>query len=261
MSGASSLIDSWLEATAWWTGAVVEGPRQGSEPGTALLMELVRGMAGAFRGRRVRGEVCGRRFSADLESLWLDHHGDRCVGQLDLRSVSWDGLTADELSVIAGAVSLTPPPTAVLTMSGIELQGRSALGPLIAWLDRRVTACGLRVAEGGLIEAIPRLGGPSVLVDAVIDGGELELELRAVRWRRVTLRCPRWLRLSRTMPIPPLPDGASVAQARCRGRDVEFQLSLPSVSHSFDPIRLREAVYRACQPDIALAGLTGRRGQ
>jgi hypothetical protein len=137
------------------------------------------------------------------------------------------------------------------------MQGRSALEPLVAWLDRRVTACDIRVAKGGFIEAIPRPGSPAVLLDAVVEDGELELELRAVRWRRLTLRCPRWLRLARTMPIPPSADGMKVADARRLGADVEFRLLLPTFEYSFDPIRLREAIYRACQPHSRARGWRG----
>jgi hypothetical protein len=252
--GVSSLIDSLLEATAWWTEALVEGPIRGCQPNTALLREIAEAVADAFQGHRLGGDICGRHFCADFDSLRLDRRADRCVGQLDLRSVSWDGLIADELSVVADAAALTPPPKATLTLSGIEMQGRSALEPLVAWLDRRVTACDLRVAEGGFIEAIPRPGSPAVLLDAVVEDGKLELELRAVRWRRLVLRCPRWLRLGRTLPIPPLPDGVRVARARRLGAEVEFRLSLPTFGYSFDPIRLREAIYRACQPHMRVRG-------
>jgi hypothetical protein len=254
LGGASSLIDSWLEATAWWTEALVEGPIRGSLPNTAPLREIAQGVAAAFQGHRLGGEVSGRRFSADLDSLWLGRRADRCVGRLDLRSVSWDGLVAEELSVVADAAALTPPPTATLTLSGIEIQGRSALEPFVAWLDRRVTTCDLRVAEGGFIEAIPRNGSPTVVLDAVVEDGKLELELRALRWRRLILRCPRWLRLARTISIPPLPDGVRVARARRRGTDVEFRLSLPTFTYSFDHLRLREAIYRACQPHMRARG-------
>jgi hypothetical protein len=245
LGGASSLIDSWLEATAWWTEALVAGPIRGSQPNTALLGEIAQAVADAFQGHRLHGEIGGRQFRAELDSLRLDRRADHCVGQLDLRSVSWDGLRADVLSVVADTAALTPPPKATLTLSGIEMQGRSALEPLVAWLGRRVTACELRVAEGGFIEAIPRPGSPAVVLDAVVEDGKLELELRAVRWRRLNLRCPGWLRLARTMPIPPLPDGVRVAQARRRGTEVEFWLSLPTFTYNFDPVRLREAIYRA----------------
>jgi hypothetical protein len=233
-------LGAWLEVTNRWTGALADG-RPPLQPQANLLVEFAGGLARAFRGRRVNVELCGRRVRAEIDAIWLDRHDDRYVGRLELRSVECDGLEVEALSVVAGAVVLTPPPT-VLIASGVEVLGRSALEPLVAWLDRELPKWDLRVAQGGLVEVVPRRRDVRFHVDAVICEGELEVELRAVLWRRVALRCPRWLRLSRKIRLPALPEGMSVAEARQRGNEVEFRLSMPTVRHAVNLRQLQEAI-------------------
>jgi hypothetical protein len=136
-------------------GVVDRGPGRGSHSRVPAQYRTAQTNRRS-RGGRVSRSPIGRR------DLWVGTAvpiSTRCgwtaariaVSQLDLRSVSWDGLIADELSVVADAVALTPPPKATLTLSGLEMQGRSALAPLVGWLDRRVTACDLRVAGGSYV--------------------------------------------------------------------------------------------------------------
>jgi hypothetical protein len=235
----------WLEATRWWTQAQAEGPALRPESDAGLLVELAGGAARAFRGRRVGFELGGLRVRAELDSLWLDRRDDRYAGRLELRSVECDGLHVEALSVVADTVALTPPPKLVLTADGVELAGRAALEPVVAWLDRRIPGWDLSVVEGGHIQAVPRGGDKRFLVDAALRDGELEVELRALRWRRVTVRCPAWLRLTRKIRLPALPEGASLAEARRHGADVEFRLSVPTLGRSLDPGRLRDAILSA----------------
>jgi hypothetical protein len=261
-SGAApSWTESWLEATRWWTEALAEGPRLWPEANARLLVELAGGLARAFRGRPVGVELFGRRIRGELDSLWLDRRDDHYAGRLELRSVDCHGLEVDALSVVADAVALTSPPRVALMASGVEVQGRSALEPLVAWLDRELPEWNLRVAEGALIRAVPRSGGKRFLVDAAICDDELEVELRALQWGRVTLRCPYWLRLTRKMRLPALPEGVSVAEARHRGSSVEFRLSMPTLSHSFDPGRLRDAIAATRGPQRSSAPVSQRDRQ
>ncbi|MBV9950719.1 MAG: hypothetical protein JO291_02115, partial [Acidimicrobiia bacterium] len=72
----------------------------------------------------------------------------------------------------------------------------------------------------------------------------LELVLRAARWRGREMRIPRWLRLTRTQPLPELPDGVELLDAHLSGGTVTFRLALPGATSQLDVGRLRDAVVR-----------------
>jgi hypothetical protein len=241
-SGPMAWRDSWLDATRWWTDALTAGARLGAGADARLLVELAGGVARAFRGRRVAVNVNGRRVRAELESIWLEPKGRRYAGRLELRSVECDGLEVEALSVLADEVTLVMTPDVALVMSGVELRGRSAPEPLVAWLDTKLTEWSVAVAEDHLIEAVRRRGGRRYVVHVAIRDGQAEVELRAVRLRRVTLPCPRWLRLTRKLALPPLPGGLSLTEARHLETGVEFKLSMPSLRQTFDPGRVRQAI-------------------
>lgn len=181
---------------------------------------------------------------AVLESLHLDRREDRYGARLRLGDADWDGLRFERLTVVAEAVALTPPPDLTLTVSGVEMEGRTSLAPLVARLDREVPRWQLGVTEDGLIEAAPQGGGRRFLVEPVVIDGELEVELRAVRWHGVLLRLPSWLRLTRKVPLPALPEGLSVSEARRRGNSVDLRLLVPAASRRLDPGCLRESLSR-----------------
>jgi hypothetical protein len=210
-----------------------------------MLVELAEGLARAFRGRRVGVDVGGRRVQAELDSIWLERNESGYRGRLELRSVDCDGFQAEALSVLADDVTLRTQPNVALIMSGLEIRGRSALEPLLARLDRDLSEWNLCVAENDLIQAAPGRGSRRLLFRAEVRDGQLEAELRAVRFRGVTLRCPHWLRLTRKRRLPPFPEGVSVAEARQRETGVEFRLSMPSFSRAFDPGRVRQAIFSA----------------
>jgi hypothetical protein len=205
-------------------------------------VELAGGVARAFRGRRIGVDVQGRRVRAVLDSIWLEPNDGRYAGRLELRSVDFDGLEVDELSVVADDVTLEVQRDFALVMSGVLLQGRSLLEPLVAWLDAQLGEWSVSVAEERLIEAVRRSGGRRYLVHASIRDGEAEVELRAVRIRRATVSFPRWLRLTRTLALPPLPGGMVVTEVRHLGTGVEFRLAMPRLRQTFDPGRVRQAI-------------------
>ena len=244
-SGATSWRESWLEATKWWTEALGAGSRLGAEASAAMLVELAEGLARAFRGRRVGVEVGGWRVAAELDSIWLERNESGYRGRIELRSVDCDGFQAEALSVLADDVALTTQPAVALIMSGIEIRGRSALEPLLARLDQELSEWDLCVAENDLIQAAPRRGSGRFLLRAEVRDGELEAELRAMRFRGMTLRCPYWLRLTRKRRLPSFPAGVSVAEARQRETGIEFRLSTPSYSQAFDLDRVRQAIFSA----------------
>lgn len=197
---------------------------------------VVEGLASRLEGQRVEFELGGATARGVLESVALDRHHDQRRTRLRLVQFEWDGLRFEALSVVAQSVALTPPPDVVLTAAGVELAGRSPLGPLVAWLDGRLPEWRLGVTRDGLVEAVPQGGrGERFEVVPLVLDGELEVELRAVRWGGVRLRFPTWLRLVRKVALPALPEGLTIVEARCRGTGVDLRLSVPSVSRRVGP--------------------------
>jgi hypothetical protein len=76
------------------------------------------------------------------------------------------------------------------------------------------------------------------------EDGRLELVLRAARWRGREVRIPRWLHLTRTQPLPDLPDGMKLLDAHLSDRTVSFRLALDGATSQLDVGRLRDAVVR-----------------
>jgi hypothetical protein len=244
--GATALRQPYLEATRALTERLTDaGALSRADP--SLLVDLARGVARMFRGRRVGGELGGSSISAVLHSITLERRDEDWGGRLELRSVDWDGLELETLSMVASAVMLTPPPNLMLSVVDVELRGAAALEAVIAWVDLKVPEWTLRT-DGGVIEAVRRGAATRFVFDALVRDGELEVELRAVRWRRLSLRSPRWLRLNRNIRLPSLPDGMWVAEARHRGADVEFRLSIPTIRRRLDPVRVRDAILRRSDP-------------
>lgn len=242
MRGAAHWAQPLSRAAALWAEVLADNAGLRQAPDVQALAELAKSLTHAFHGRRFDVELCGERIRGELDTIRLDRRDYQYAGLIQLRSVDWDGLRIDRLSVHADAVALTPPPSLALVASGVELQGCVRLEPLVTWLDGRVQDWDLSLVEEGRIQAIPHGSSRRFLVGAVVRDGELTLELEAVRWSRVTLRCPRWLRLTRKVRLPALPGGASVVEAMHRGNRVEFRLSMPALTRSLDPGRLLEMI-------------------
>jgi hypothetical protein len=156
------------------------------------------------------------------------------TARVALRDVHWDGVRIQQLSILAEEVAIMPPPNVALRLSGGVLEGRVALRELVAYVDRSVARWQLNVTDAFLIEAVSRDSAARFAFEPVLSGGELEIELRTVRWRGLWLRLPRWIRLTRKIQLPPLPSGIAVSDARRNNATVEFLLSVPSVSSSLD---------------------------
>ena len=187
-------------------------------------------------------DVGGGRVRAKLDSNLARAHRRRVCRKVELRSVDYDGLEVEELSVRADDVGLATAPNVALIMSGVELQGRSALeSSSRGWTGSSADGRSLPWTAT-LIEAARRSGGRRYVVHAAVRNGIAEVELRALRLRRITVPLPQWLRLTRKLALPPLPGGASVIEVRHLETGVEFRLSLPGIRQAFDPGRVRRAI-------------------
>ena len=137
LGGATALWLPYLEATRALTERLTDaGAWSRADP--SLLLELVGGVARMFRGRRVGGELGGSSISGVLDSITLEHRGEDWRGRLELRSVDWDGLELETLSMVAEAVMLTPPPNLMLSVFDVKLRGAAALEAVVAWVDLKV---------------------------------------------------------------------------------------------------------------------------
>ncbi len=235
--------ESWLAATTWWTDAM-GGQRPLPDAPGRLLVEIVEGLARAFRGRRFAFEIGGRRLHGVLKWILLDRRDGGYAVQLELTEIEWGGLQFSRLRVAAGSIAVNAPPNVSVTAADVELDGRSPLAPLVTWLDGRTDRWRLSVTDEHLVEVTDSTRPLRFVIDPAAVEGHVEVAVRAIGWRSARLRLPAWLRLTHTIALPPLPSGLTVTDARRRGAVVDSRLFLPAVSRRLDLASLREAIAR-----------------
>jgi hypothetical protein len=151
-----------------------------------------------------------------------------------LRDVDRDGWRLETLSIAADSVKIESFPLPEFTASGITVIGSMAIGA--PWQ--------LGVDGEGCVEVRRRGRGLRMTVELVVDHDRVEVELVALRWGKMRLSSPRWLRLTRRFPVAPLPLGVSIVEAKRIGRGVAFRLAVASVSRDIDAALVREAILR-----------------
>jgi hypothetical protein len=208
------------------------------------LVELIDGLRGRFEGRRIELVFGGARLRAVLESIRLRRPGAHYDARVELRDVDADGWRFETLSIAADSVKIEPFPLPKFTASGITVIGSAAIDTLVAWLDERATRWHLGVDGEGRVEVRRRGRRLRMTVEPVVDHDVFEVALVALRWGKMRLSPPRWLRLRRRFPVAPLPRGMSIVEARRRGRGVEFHLAVASVSRNIETALVREAILR-----------------
>jgi hypothetical protein len=239
MRGAGSWLELWSEATRWWTQPAEHVETWGAA-GSRLLAELVDGLAGRFEGRRIELVLGDRHTRATLDCLRLRRTGEVYEARVELREIDWDGWPIETLAVRAGSARVAAP--ARLNVTDIEVVGRSRLEPLIARLNPVLSAWQLCVDDQGRMEARRPRGTVTLVVEPTVREHQLHTELRGVRWHRLRLDVPTWLRLTRTRTLPSLAHRMSIVEATRWADVVEFRLAIPSISQRFDPGRLRDAI-------------------
>lgn len=203
-----------------------------------------RGLRGRFEGRRIELVLGGERLRAVLESIRLRRPGAHYDARVELRDVDRDGWFLETLSIAADSVKIESFPVPEFTASGINVIGSTAIGPLVAWLDERAAQWQLGVDGEGCVEVRRRGRGLRMTVEPVVDHDRVEVELVALRWGKMRLALPRWLRLTRRVTVAPLPVGMSIVEARRIGGGVAFRLVVASVSRGIDAALVREAILR-----------------
>jgi hypothetical protein len=243
--GEEAWLQLWDEATRWWV-APVQGRRELVTAKEQLLVGLIDGLRGRFEGRQMELVLGDARLRAVLESIRLRRPEAHYDARVELRDVEGDGWRFETLSIAADSVTIESFPSPEFTASGITVIGSAAIGPLVARLDERATEWHLGVDGEGRVEVRRRRRGLSLrmTVEPVVDHDALKVQLVALRWGKMRLSPPRWMRLTRRFPLAPLPLGMSIVEARRRGRGVEFRLAVASVSRNIDAALVREAILR-----------------
>jgi hypothetical protein len=245
-ASAGELVDRWVDATTWWVEPAIKTSaalRERMSP-ERLLAEVIDGLLGRFGGQRLELVLRGHPVRGLLESLRVVGAG-RSLGVIaDLADVSWEGPRLSHLQARARGVRVAPGMPAEVGAEGMELQGRCDLDDLVTWAEGRTGPWSLATDDAGRLHADLQERSVRLTAEPTYVDGRLELELRAARWRNLQVGIPRWLRLTRTQPLPPLPPGMEVLDAHRAGREVLFRLGLAEVTSPLDLGRLRDAILR-----------------
>lgn len=227
---------SW-DAARWWGGALANGAVAARDENERLLGGAAERLVGRFRGRIVELELGGERVRGTFESLRL-RSGEPGQAILVLRDVRWRGFVIDSLGVLAERAAIAPLPDLGLAVSGVRLRARLGAAALLARAGQELPRWRLEPSDRGQVEARSASGCWRFVLEPVRLAPECTVELRELCWRRLRLRVPHWLRLSRRVPLPELPAGLGVIDARWSHAGIELVLSVPPIIRQ---LRLREA--------------------
>jgi hypothetical protein len=243
--GERSWLDSWVNMTTWWMEPAARAGAQVLSYGPErILVELVDGVVQRFGDGSIEFSARGRSGNAHLDWLRLLTRKGRHEAHLQLSDVEIDGFAFDHLSAVVDSVELVAGRQPRLTLDDIHVTGRSLLSAVVGWINPRTGDWAIAVDGGGVVVARHRTRDVTAEVDLSVDQDRLQMELRAVRWRRHRLPVPGWLRLTRTVTTLDLAPGVTVVEARRRGQWVDFDLRVDSIAQTFELAQLRDAILR-----------------
>jgi hypothetical protein len=189
-------------------------------------------LATRLEGQRLGLPVDGRRLEGLVHSIGVHGSAEPHQIRIVLREVDYDGWHLDPVAIAADEVRMGSAPAANLTAFGLRIDGRAPLRSLLARLNRQLKGWSLAVGPDRRVVArnvrCPEL---RLSVEPSVRDHRVEVELCGVRWRRVHLNLPTWLRLRRIVELPPLPLGVVVVDARRRGDAVDLRLWARRVSN------------------------------
>jgi hypothetical protein len=193
--------------------------------------DIIAMLATRFEGRRLGLPIDGRRLEGLVHRIDIQGSAEPHQIRIELREVDYDDWHLDLMAVAADEVRVGSPPAANLTASGLRIHGRAPLQPLMARLTTQLKDWSLAVGDDGRVEA-RNVRSPELrlTIEPAVQDHRVDVELRGVRWRRLHLNLPTWLRLRRIVELPALPLGAVVVDARRRGDAVDLRLTVPSVT-------------------------------
>lgn len=239
-----SWFDAWADLTTWWVEPAVAAVQMFPAQAEELLAQLIDGIAARFGGSRVDVMIRSHRVVATLDSLRMFRRRDRRELRIDLSDAEVAGLPFESLD-IAASVRLEPGVEPTFVASDIEVNGRSPLSPLVAWLDGRSREWSLDV-HGDEVLARRRASETTFIVAPVVRMNTVHLELRGVRWRGLHVPLPRWLRLERSYALG-LEPGWSLVETGREGSHVRFRMQGREIEQRLDAKHLRDAIVRGAQ--------------
>ena len=207
-----------------------------------ILVELIDALVQRFGDGSMEFSARGRSGKADLDWLRLLTRKGRHEVHLQLTDVEFDGFAFDRLTAVVQSVEVTPGRQPRLTLDDIQISGRSPLVSLVPWIGDRTGDWIMAVDDAGAVTARHRSHDVTVEVQLSVDDDRVQMELRAVRWRRGRVSLPGWLRLRRTVATLNLAPGVTVVEARGRGQSVDFDVRVESIQQTFELAQLRDAV-------------------
>ena len=193
--------------------------------------DVIAMLATRFEGRRLSLPIDGRRLEGLVHWIGVQGSAEPHQIRIELREVDYAGWHLDPVAIAADEVRMRSSPAANLTAFGLRIDGRAPLQPLLARLNKQLKDWSLAVGADGRVEA-RNVRSPELrlTIEPAVQDHRVDVELCGVRWRRVHLNLPTWLRLRRIVKLPALPLGVVVVDARRRGDAVDLRLTVPSVS-------------------------------
>jgi hypothetical protein len=271
----AGVLDQWVQATTWW--ADVAGLSRLTDAPAAtldrLLVELAEGVAARYDGGAVELRRGDLRIDLALDSLRLEGHGTSAVPVLrssrsdavDLgarveardvviradvvgpvqpllvRPAPVQPVRLERVALHAVTLQLEPELPPRLVARDIELRVDTDVSGLLGWARTQVPDWRLEVDEDGLILAHHDRHDVFLLLEPVLQGAALRLEIRRAGRGRRSVPIPRLLRLDREIVLHP-PDGLTVESASRRGRQVTALLRVDEFSQTIDLGAVRAAV-------------------
>jgi hypothetical protein len=235
-------LQSWKEATRWWADLGRSSQDASPPSGPLLLAEIVEGLASRFEGRQIECTVGGRRLRARVDWIRLRQRGAQYEARLDLLDVEYAGWRIAGLSAIVRDIAVDAVPAARLIARDIEIRGRTGTAEVMGWVNTLRTPWVFSLESPETVRASARRSSFTAVVEPEVVEHRLNLEVRALRLGRVSVRVPAWFRVTRCSPLPALPREVFIREARPRAGLVEFRLTLPELSERLDLRRLRSTI-------------------
>lgn len=231
-------LDRWSESTRWWLD-----PARASPSAQGVLFDLVEGISGRFRGRRVTLDRLRQSVVLTLDDVTILRRSGAHDVELRASDVDWVGVPVRTASVYASDVAVELGATSTFVARTIDIEGEADAASVAAWLGSMLRdEWHLAPRADGLVDA-RRPGGTVVYtVLAHARDGAVSTELRELRWRDLRIALPHWLRLDRTRSLPRFGRGIEVLSAAVEGSAVQFRLRLGEVREPIELDGIRDAI-------------------
>lgn len=182
--GERPWLDSWVSMTTWWMEpAARAGAQMLSYGPERILVEIVDGMVQRFGDGSIEFSARGWSGRAHLDWLRLITRKGRHEAYLQLSDVEFGGFAFDHLAAVVDSVQIISGRQPRLTLDDVRISGRAPLAAVAGWISDRSADWAIAVDGGGAVLARHRARDVTE-VELTVDHDRVEMELRALRWRR-----------------------------------------------------------------------------